>query len=96
MVPLKKRHGLEKISLNTAEFCRFSEKSQLCFIDIYGRLIVARIIDGKLSVSVYAIYDFYVKVARKYPSMEVIEIKPVTNLNDLIRYLYLDNEAANW
>lgn len=87
---MERRSPLELIKLKVEEFCLFSKESRLCIIAMHGRFIITQVIKGKLEVSVYALYEYYVKIVKSVPEFKLLEIRPVNNLQDLLRYLDVD------
>ena len=78
---------MNKVKLNKEEFSLFKEESRYELVLLHGHLVVCRKIRDKIEVSVYELYEFYVKTVRSLPDLIIIEVKPVTNLRDLIKYL---------
>jgi hypothetical protein len=78
-----------KLRLSKEEFCLFNHESKLYFLAKDGRLIRVSPINEKVMVSIYSIYEYHIKVTQELPSYHVLEILPIHNVEEFIRYLDL-------
>ena len=58
---------------------------------MHGTLVTAKFIGGKIHISIYHIYEYYIQVSRKIPGLEIIDIVPVINMREFSTYLGLDD-----
>lgn len=57
---------------------------------MHGTLITAKIVNNEIQISVYHIYEYYIRVIKELPGMHIIEIVPVLNMREFSTYLGLD------
>lgn len=83
-------------NLTREEFCLFNVHSQICLLDMHGTLITAKIVNGEIQISVYLIYEYYIRVIKELPSYRVIEVVPIANMREFSTYLGLDSYGTQY
>jgi hypothetical protein len=75
--------------LTKQEFSFFSAQFQLTYIDRHGKLIFFKILRGNLSVSVYSVSEFKIRVLKSFPKGELIEISILVHESNTTKYFGL-------
>lgn len=57
---------------------------------MHGTLITIKVVNDKIELSIYHIYEYYIQVTKKLPEYSVIKIVPIANMREFSTYLGLD------
>lgn len=79
-----------RYKISREEFCLFNVPSRLRILRMHGKFVIFRELNGKITVSIYELSDFWIQVVETYPEKTIINITPVINRRNTHQYLSLE------